>query len=127
MTPQHDDTPASPPTQLAPKQLAPTRLGLGARGALALIGFYSRFISPGLPPSCRFYPSCSRYTHQAIARFGLGRGALLGVYRVCRCHPWHPGGLDPVPDELPALKAWGARGIAKLQLLARRRFAPRRE
>ena len=114
MTPQQDEQTSAPPSW-------------GARAALALIGFYRRFVSPGLPPSCRFYPSCSRYTYDAIARFGLGRGALLGAYRVCRCHPWHPGGVDPVPDALPPLNAWGARAIAKLKLLARRRFASGRD
>ena len=104
------------------------RAAAPARLALALIGFYQRFISPGLPPSCRFYPSCSRYTYGAIERFGLLRGLLLGAHRVCRCHPWHPGGLEPVPASLPPLRQSGANGLAKLKSqvksqLARRGFA----
>ncbi|HEX8463065.1 MAG TPA: membrane protein insertion efficiency factor YidD [Abditibacterium sp.] len=66
--------------------------------ALAMIRFYQRFISPGLPPSCRFEPSCSRYTLVAIERFGLWRGGFLGLSRLCRCHPWQVGGDDPVPE-----------------------------
>ena len=69
--------------------------------ALSLIRFYQRFISPGLPPSCRFEPTCSRYTYASIERFGLLRGGFLGFCRVCKCHPWHPGGDDPVPPFFP--------------------------
>lgn len=93
--------------------------------ALSLIGFYQRFISPGLPASCRFYPSCSRYTYGAIERFGLGRGLLLGAHRVCRCHPWHAGGLEPVPDSLPPLRQSGALWLAKLKDNLARRGAPK--
>lgn len=64
---------------------------------LAMIRFYRRWISPVLPPSCRFYPSCSEYTYQAIEKHGLRRGGWLGLRRLSRCHPWHPGGFDPVP------------------------------
>lgn len=65
--------------------------------ALGLIRFYQRFISPGLPASCRFYPTCSQYGYEAIARYGIIRGGLLTLRRVLRCHPFHPGGYDPVP------------------------------
>jgi len=65
--------------------------------ALKLIRFYQKHISPALPPSCRFYPSCSEYTYQAIAKYGLLKGGWLGLKRISRCHPFHPGGYDPVP------------------------------
>ncbi len=67
---------------------------------LALIRFYQRFISPGLPPTCRFEPSCSQYSYQAIERYGVLRGGWLALKRISRCHPFNPGGYDPVP-ELP--------------------------
>lgn len=73
------------------------RPGLAARAALALIGGYKRWLSPLLPPMCRFEPTCSQYTAQAIARWGLLRGAWLGVRRILRCNPMFPGGYDPVP------------------------------
>ncbi|MGQ9502172.1 MAG: membrane protein insertion efficiency factor YidD [Anaerolineae bacterium] len=65
---------------------------------LALIRLYQRFISPCLPPSCRFEPSCSQYGYQAIERYGVLRGGWLTLKRIARCHPFHPGGYDPVPD-----------------------------
>lgn len=65
--------------------------------ALAAIRLYKRFISPLLPPSCRFEPTCSTYTYQAIEKYGVIRGSWLGVKRISRCHPLNPGGYDPVP------------------------------
>lgn len=67
------------------------------RLVLALIRFYQRYISPGLPPSCRFYPTCSHYTYQAVERYGVVKGGWLGIKRIVRCQPWNPGGYDPVP------------------------------
>ena len=64
---------------------------------IALIRCYQRLISPGLPPSCRFAPSCSQYALEAVQRYGAVKGVWLGVRRLVRCHPWHPGGFDPVP------------------------------
>ena len=64
---------------------------------LLLIRFYQRFISPGLPPACRFYPTCSEYGYEAISRYGIIKGGVLTVWRLLRCHPFHPGGYDPVP------------------------------
>jgi putative membrane protein insertion efficiency factor len=64
---------------------------------LLAIRFYQRFISPGLPAACRFYPSCSEYGYEAIARYGIIRGGVLTLRRLLRCHPFHPGGFDPVP------------------------------
>ncbi len=65
--------------------------------ALVPIRFYQRFASPLLPSSCRFQPTCSVYAVEAIERFGLARGGALAVRRILRCHPFNPGGFDPVP------------------------------
>jgi len=67
------------------------------RALLRLIGFYSRAGSPALPARCRFYPTCSAYAAEAIARHGAGRGTWLAVRRLAKCAPWHPGGVDLVP------------------------------
>jgi putative membrane protein insertion efficiency factor len=62
-----------------------------------LIRGYQLIISPHLGPRCRFHPSCSHYAHGAIATHGAARGSWLALRRIARCHPWHPGGIDPVP------------------------------
>ncbi|MBE6313070.1 MAG: membrane protein insertion efficiency factor YidD [Bacteroidales bacterium] len=64
---------------------------------LALIGFYRRSISPMLPPSCRYTPTCSQYAQEAIRKYGPFKGLWLAVKRICRCHPWGGHGYDPVP------------------------------
>lgn len=66
-----------------------------------IIGFiksYRYLVSPWLGQSCRFEPSCSRYTEQAVKTHGTLKGSFLGAKRICRCHPWNSGGIDPVPS-----------------------------
>jgi uncharacterized protein len=62
-----------------------------------LINLYQRYISVFMAPCCRFYPSCSQYTIEAITEHGVAKGVFLGTKRICRCHPFHQGGVDPVP------------------------------
>ncbi|HWQ12580.1 MAG TPA: membrane protein insertion efficiency factor YidD [Roseiflexaceae bacterium] len=64
---------------------------------LKLIRFYQVFISPALPPSCIYTPSCSKYTYEAIQKYGALKGSYMGIRRILRCHPWARGGHDPVP------------------------------
>lgn len=64
---------------------------------LGMITSYQRFISPLLPPSCRYYPSCSNYAAESIERYGVKRGGWMALKRVARCNPFSPGGYDPVP------------------------------
>ncbi|WP_414564385.1 MULTISPECIES: membrane protein insertion efficiency factor YidD [unclassified Anabaena] len=63
-----------------------------------LIKGYRMFISPLFPPTCRFQPTCSMYAMQAIEKFGVWRGGWMAIRRILRCHPFHPGGYDPVPE-----------------------------
>jgi putative membrane protein insertion efficiency factor len=63
---------------------------------LAILKLYKYIFSPFLPSSCRFTPTCSEYSREAISRYGAGKGTLLAVRRILRCHPFHPGGFDPV-------------------------------
>ena len=65
---------------------------------IVLIRGYQLLLSPLLGNHCRFYPSCSPYAREAIERHGALRGGWLAIRRVLRCHPWHPGGVDPVPE-----------------------------
>lgn len=65
-------------------------------GAIALVRLYQRFVSPILGPTCRFRPTCSEYMVQALQKYGLGKGLWLGLRRIGRCHPFHPGGYDPL-------------------------------
>jgi len=70
---------------------------LAARVLLLLIGGYRRWISPALPPACRFTPTCSAYAAEAIERYGAAKGTWLAVRRLLRCHPFGGSGYDPVP------------------------------
>ncbi|MDR0455379.1 MAG: membrane protein insertion efficiency factor YidD [Treponema sp.] len=67
------------------------------QAALLMIRFYQKAVSPWLPPSCRYYPSCSTYAIEAIEKYGFFRGGFLAARRILRCHPFHAGGYDPVP------------------------------
>jgi uncharacterized protein len=73
------------------------RTGIVAHLLLALLTVYRRAISPWLGQNCRFHPTCSRYAIEAIEAHGARRGSWLAIRRVSRCHPFHQGGLDPVP------------------------------
>ena len=65
---------------------------------LWVIRLYQKTLSPALPPTCRFYPSCSEYSYEAIAHYGVWRGGWLAIKRISRCHPFNPGGYDPLPN-----------------------------
>lgn len=67
------------------------------RALLAAIRFYRRNVSPMFPPCCRFVPTCSQYALEAVQKYGAMRGGYLAVRRILKCHPFHPGGYDPVP------------------------------
>ncbi|MGV6806371.1 MAG: membrane protein insertion efficiency factor YidD [bacterium] len=71
----------------------------GAKLALGFISVYQILISPILGSRCRFYPSCSHYGRESIRQFGLIKGGYLTLRRIIKCHPFHPGGYDPVPGE----------------------------
>jgi len=75
---------------------APTR-SPAARLVMVVLSAYKRWVSPLLPPACRFQPTCSEYLREAIGEHGLPRGLWLGTRRLARCHPWNPGGYNPVP------------------------------
>lgn len=73
------------------------RAGLFAALAIGFVLFYQRLISPMLPAMCRYRPTCSQYTLIALRRYGFFKGSWMGIKRIGRCHPLHPGGYDPVP------------------------------
>ncbi|SET38177.1 hypothetical protein SAMN05421676_104239 [Salinibacillus kushneri] len=66
---------------------------------MSLIKFYRKFISPMKAPTCRFQPTCSEYALEAYKRFGVIKGTYLTIKRILKCHPFHPGGFDPVPEK----------------------------
>ena len=69
--------------------------GLPSRFVIGGVRFYQLAISPWLGQNCRFYPGCSQYMIEAVQKYGAVRGVWKGIGRLCRCHPWHPGGYDP--------------------------------
>jgi len=71
---------------------------------MLVVFLYKRLVSPFLPPSCRFYPSCSEYAYEALRAHGALRGVFLSARRLSRCHPLNPGGFDPVPHEATLLR-----------------------
>lgn len=85
---------AEPPDTAAPSRPTPVAWIL-----LLPLRFYRKFISPYLPPMCRFYPSCSGYAVEALSRHGAARGSYLAARRLLRCGPWTPPGRDPVPEK----------------------------
>ena len=66
---------------------------------LKLIRFYQTAVSPHFGPRCKYYPTCSQYTYEAIERFGALKGSAMGLWRILRCNPWSKGGFDPVPEK----------------------------
>ncbi|MBA2472414.1 MAG: membrane protein insertion efficiency factor YidD [Pseudonocardiales bacterium] len=90
---------AQPAVSRDPTQVSALRVATGpvVRLLVVILRFYRQWISPALPPSCRFFPSCSAYAIEALTVHGMLRGSWLTVRRVLRCGPWHPGGVDPVP------------------------------
>ncbi len=73
-------------------------MSIARRAVQAPIHAYRKFISPLKPPTCRFLPTCSAYALEAIEVHGAAKGSYLAVKRICKCHPFHPGGFDPVPE-----------------------------
>lgn len=83
------------PLRQVSSSLAAASNRLAVAGIVALIAVYKVTLSPLLGRHCRFEPTCSRYFHEAVEKHGAVRGSLKGLARICRCHPWHPGGYDP--------------------------------
>jgi len=79
-------------------------LTISVKLARFLIRGYQYFISPLLGKNCRFYPTCSQYVLGCIEAHGLAKGSLLGIIRILKCAPWHPGGYDPVPERFVLFK-----------------------
>ncbi len=89
-------------------------MNLTARALVAPIRLYQRLISPLLGSRCRFYPSCSEYSAQAVLRYGVFRGMYLGVRRLLRCHPWNPGGFDYLPEKFSWRRTSSAESTTNL-------------
>lgn len=98
--PQHTEAPGGPESPKNSESSGSTgsSLDLIARGVLAPIRAYQRWISPALPRSCRYYPTCSAYAVEAVTVHGALKGTLLAAWRLLRCNPLTPGGVDHVPD-----------------------------
>lgn len=113
----HEATDEAPAADVARRRLA-RAAGMLRRAAVALLAapvrFYRYAVSPLLPPSCRFYPSCSAYALEALQRHGPLAGSWLALGRVCRCHPFNDGGVDPVPETF-SLRARATRWPASLR------------
>jgi hypothetical protein len=83
--------------QKSKSQKLPEPKSIAQKIVLGTIRVYQRVLSPLLGSNCRFYPTCSHYTYEAIAKYGVRKGGWMGLRRIGRCHPWHAGGFDPVP------------------------------
>jgi hypothetical protein len=75
--------------------------------------FYRKFVSPLIPPRCKYYPTCSTYALGAVRRFGIIKGSWLALKRVVRCNPWSLGGIDPVPEEYSYFEKWRKKSACK--------------
>ncbi|CAH0417340.1 membrane protein insertion efficiency factor YidD [Periweissella fabaria] len=82
---------------------------------IKFVRLYQKLISPLFPPSCRYYPTCSNYALVALEKHGAMRGTLMAVARILRCHPFVPGGYDPVPDKFTLQRNTNAADITKAQ------------
>ena len=102
----------APPAMLPEFGSGPSRPGRAARALMLPVRAW-RLVSVHLPPRCRFHPSCSQYALEALEAHGAARGSWLAVRRVGRCHPWHEGGLDPVPPPRPNTRS--ARRLPEAQ------------
>lgn len=99
-----------------PARLRAGLAGLAARLAAVPILVYRYGISPMIGPRCRFHPTCSAYALEALDRYGPVRGLWLTLRRLARCHPWHPGGVDPLPEDASASprylgRAWRGKSV----------------
>ena len=89
--------PSSRTHSISKPRVEPLGPGIVARSLIALVRAYRRLLGPVVPRACRFEPTCAAFAMEALERHGAGRGLELAIARLTRCHPWHPGGYDPVP------------------------------